>query len=157
MKANPEHLRQSIALAWAAREHGNHPFGALLVDAGNRVVLSAENTGATSKDATAHAELNLLREASSMFTPDELSTCTLYASAEPCPMCASAAVWSNIRQLVFGLGMEALYEVFGDTGDAPSLKIPSRDIMQMAPWAVSVTGPLLEEEALKPHQGFWQN
>ena len=155
MDANPEHLRQAITLAWAAREHGNHPFGAVLVNAEGTVVASAENTVVTSADATAHAELNLLREATAKFTPEQLANSQLYASAEPCPMCASAIVWSNIRQLVFGLGMDSLYKAFGDTGDAPTLKMPSRTILGLAPWPVMVTGPLLEEQALEPHQGFW--
>src|SRR6266446_9780779 len=59
-----QHLRRAIELARQAREHGNHPFGALLVDHRGNVVLEAENTVRTDKDITAHAETNLMRMAS---------------------------------------------------------------------------------------------
>jgi tRNA(Arg) A34 adenosine deaminase TadA len=67
-----QHLRRAIELARQAREHGNHPFGALLVDDKRNVVLEAENTVHTDKDVTAHAETNLMRLASARFEPDFL-------------------------------------------------------------------------------------
>src|SRR4051812_39068634 len=90
------YLRAAIAVAWRAREHGNHPFGAVLVDTGNQVVLEAENTVVTEQDCTGHAETNLVRLASRRFTPEQLATCTLYTSTEPCAMCAGAIHWSQI-------------------------------------------------------------
>ena len=55
------HLRTAIEVAQKAREHGNHPFGAILVDENDRVVLEAENTVVTERDCTGHAETNLMR------------------------------------------------------------------------------------------------
>ena len=57
-----QHLREAIALARSAREHGNHPFGALLVDEHKTVLLEAENTVVTERDCTGHAETNLMRK-----------------------------------------------------------------------------------------------
>src|SRR5205085_4758795 len=57
-------LRRAIAIAQQARDHGNHPFGALLVDAQQQVILEAENTVVTEQDCTGHAETNLMRLAS---------------------------------------------------------------------------------------------
>lgn len=156
MQDHTSYLRQAITVANAAREHGNHPFGAILVNSAGELLLSAENTVVSDNDPTAHAELNLLRHASVKYSSAALADCTLYSSSEPCPMCASATVWSNIRSLVFGLGMDALYQQFGDTGDAPTLKMPSREIFKLAPWPVKVSGPLLEEEAIASHANFWQ-
>ena len=155
MQEHNSYLRQAITVANAAREHGNHPFGAILVNTAGDILLRAENTVVSDNDPTAHVELNLLRLASAKYSVEELATCTLYASAEPCPMCASAAVWSNIRSIVFGLGMDKLYLQFGDTGEAATLKLPSREIFKFAPWPVAVSGPLLEEEATQPHNNFW--
>jgi len=56
-----ENLRTAIAVAWCARAHGNHPFGAPAVDEAGRVVLEAENTVVLERDATGHAEINLVR------------------------------------------------------------------------------------------------
>jgi tRNA(Arg) A34 adenosine deaminase TadA len=85
-----QHLRRAIELAQQACDHGNHPFGALLVDRRGNVVLEAENTVRTDRDVTAHAETNLMRMASARFEPDFLERCTLYTSTEPCAMCAGA-------------------------------------------------------------------
>jgi len=77
------HLLAAIELARRARENGNHPFGALLVDDAGDVVLEAENTVVTARDPTGHAELNLIRRAGERFDPDFLQRCTMYASTEP--------------------------------------------------------------------------
>lgn len=155
MQEHHDFLRVAFKEAMRAREHGNHPFGAVLVNADGEAILAAENSVITQKDVSAHAEINLLRAATRKLSADELSHCSVYASSEPCPMCASAMVWANTRKLVFGLGMEKLYMTFGDTGDAPVLKVGSREIFKYAPWPVTVTGPLLEDEALRVHEGFW--
>jgi tRNA(Arg) A34 adenosine deaminase TadA len=54
-------IRRALELARQARDHGNHPFGALLADASGRVRLEAENTVVTERDCTGHAETNLMR------------------------------------------------------------------------------------------------
>src|SRR5690349_10737757 len=79
-------LRQAIELARQAREAGNHPFGALLVVDGT-VVLQAQNTVATDRDPTAHAETNLVAQAIRRLGPDQIRRSILYTSCEPCAMC----------------------------------------------------------------------
>ena len=148
-------LRFAFTEALRAREHGNHPFGAVLVSSEGTALLAAENSVITQMDVTAHAELNLLRAATKNYRADQLATCVIYASAEPCPMCAAAIVWANIRQVVFGLGMHRLYDIIGDVGNSPTLKLAAREIFRHAPWPVQVQGPLLEEEAAQGHNDFW--
>ena len=149
-------LRLSFLQAQRAREHGNHPFGAVLVNPDGDPALAAENSVITQKDVTAHAELNVIRAASKKFSAETMKGFTLYSSAEPCPMCASAIVWANIRRVVYGLGMKGIYEVIGDLPGAPTLKMHARKIFQYAPWPIEINGPVLEEEARVPHAGFWQ-
>ena len=148
MKSVDEHyLRIAFKEAVRARERGNHAFGALLVDADGGPILAAQNSVVTDNDVTAHAEMNLLRAASRKFEPDQLKTFTLYASGEPCPMCAGAIVWSNIRRVVFGLGMNGIYRQFDADPDAPSLSMHAAGVFSQAPWRMEVIGPLLEDEA----------
>jgi tRNA(Arg) A34 adenosine deaminase TadA len=64
------HLLAAIELAGRSRAKGNHPFGALLVDADGKVVLEGENTVLTAQDCTGHAETNLMRMASKSFDPE---------------------------------------------------------------------------------------
>lgn len=148
MKNVDEHyLRVAFKEAELARERSNHAFGALLVDADGEPVLAAQNSVVTDNDVTAHAEMNLIRAASRKFSPDQLKTYTLYASGEPCPMCAGAIVWANIRRVVFGLGMEAIYRLFDADPDAPALPMHAVGVFDQAPWPMEVIGPLLENEA----------
>ncbi len=148
MKNVDEHyLRIAFKEAVRARARGNHAFGALLVDAEGEPVLAAQNSVVTDKDVIAHVEINLIRAASRKFTPEQLKTCTLYVSAEPCPMCAGAIVWANIRRVVFGLGMEGIYKLFDTGPDDPALPLNAATVFAAAPWPMVVIGPMLEEEA----------
>jgi tRNA(Arg) A34 adenosine deaminase TadA len=54
--ADVKHLRSAIAMARRSREHGNHPFGALLAGPEGQALLEAENTVVTGPDCTGHAE-----------------------------------------------------------------------------------------------------
>ena len=147
LPADEHYLRIAFREAERARERGNHAFGALLIDADGEPVLAAQNSVVTDDDVTAHAEMNLLRAASRKFQPEQLKTFTLYASGEPCPMCAGAIVWANIRRVVFGLGMEAIYQLFDADPDAPALSMHATEVFAEAPWPMEAIGPLLEEEA----------
>ncbi len=148
-------LRESIALARLAREHGNHPFGSLLADADGRVLLRAENTVITARDCTGHAETNLMRMVSQAYSPEQLATCTLYTSTEPCPMCAGAIFWGNVRRVVFALSQEGLYALTGDSPD--KLTLSCQEVFGRAGRPVEVLGPALEEEAQQVHKGFWSD
>jgi tRNA(Arg) A34 adenosine deaminase TadA len=150
-----EHLRTAIAIAQQARDHGNHPFGALLVDEHNQVLLRAENTVITARDCTGHAETNLMRLASQHFPPEKLEACTLYTSAEPCAMCAGAIHWGNVGRVVYALGEVDLYNLIGPSPD--HLLLPCREVFTHSQREVEVEGPApeLDAEARAVHEGFW--
>ena len=151
-----QHLRTSIEVAQHAREHGNHPFGAILVDENNQMLLEAENSVVTGKDCTGHAETNLMRLASQNYSPDKLTKCTLYTSTEPCAMCAGAIYWGNVGRVVYALSEVALYEIIGPSPD--QLLLPSREVFAHSQRNVEVDGPAteLDEEARAVHTGFWK-
>ena len=149
------YLLAAIELAQHAREHGNHPFGALLVDALGNVVGESENTVVTERDCTGHAEANLMRAASRGLDPGLLEGCTIYTSAEPCAMCAGAIYWGNVRRVVFALSHEELYGITGKNPENPVLAISCRDVFAHGDHEVDVSGPHLREEARAVHEGFW--
>jgi tRNA(Arg) A34 adenosine deaminase TadA len=146
-------LRRAIAIAASAREHGNHPFGALLVDPEGAVALEAENTVVTEGDATGHAETNLVRNASRKL--GDLTGYTLYTSTEPCAMCSGAIYWSGVRHVIYALSEEALYEMTDANSANPTLALPSREVFARGRQPVTVEGPFLEDEAAVVHEGFW--
>jgi tRNA(Arg) A34 adenosine deaminase TadA len=151
-----EHLRTAINVAQAARDHGNHPFGAILVDENEQVLLEAENTVVTERDCTGHAETNLMRLASQQYPPEKVEKCTLYTSTEPCAMCAGAIHWGNVRRVVFALSESDLYEIVGPSPDR--LLLPSREVFARSQRSVELLGPAeeLAQEARAVHEGFWR-
>jgi tRNA(Arg) A34 adenosine deaminase TadA len=147
-------IREAIDISRRAREKGNHPFGAVLVDEGGHILLEAENTVVTERDCTGHAETNLMRQASRTYDRDFLAKCTLYTSTEPCPMCAGAIFWGNVRRVVYGLSEESLYEMTGENFE-DVLYLPCRELFGKGRKGIEVVGPVLEEEAKILHTGFW--
>ncbi|OJT25921.1 tRNA-specific adenosine deaminase [Archangium sp. Cb G35] len=147
------YLKQSIDLARKARERGNHPFGAVLVDRSGRVLLEGENTVVTERDCTGHAESNLMREATQHYAPEQLAGSTLYASTEPCAMCAGAIFWGGVRRVVFALSSEQLGQF--TRPDEPALRMSCRDVFARGSEPTEVVGPVELPEARAVHEGFW--
>jgi tRNA(Arg) A34 adenosine deaminase TadA len=154
-EADLGHLRRAIHLARTAREHGNHPFGALLVGAGGELLAEAENSVVTDRDCTAHAELNLVRLASGRYDRDTLAGSTLFSSTEPCAMCAGAIHWSGIGRVVYALPEERLYQLTGHSPAGKPLDLPCREVFARCARPIEVAGPALEAEAEEVHRGFW--
>lgn len=149
-----KYIRMAIEIAQKARDNGNHPFGALLVDENGQILFEAENTVVTGNDSTGHAETNLMRKASAEYDPEFLANCSVYTSTEPCPMCSGAIFWSNVRRVIYGLSEERLYEMIGwDSEDI--LFLPSREIFERGRKQIEVVGPILEDEAREVHLGYW--
>jgi tRNA(Arg) A34 adenosine deaminase TadA len=146
-------LRASFRLAAAARDHGNDPFGAILAGPDRTVLLEAENTIVTEHDCTGHAETNLMRMASRMFDEELLSSCTVYASGEPCVMCAGAMHFGHVRRVVFGLSCASFATL--NQCEANPLAVPVAEVYAHAKSPIEVEGPALEDEARLPHLGFW--
>jgi tRNA(Arg) A34 adenosine deaminase TadA len=148
-------LRQAFDVAESAFEHGNHPFGAILVSAEGEVLLEAENGYLPDGDMTAHAERLLATAASKTFEPDELADCTLYSSSEPCAMCAGAIYWAGIGRVVYGLSEARLRKIAGHNTEVPALNLSCRAVFGAGEREVEVVGPLLEDEAAEQHEGVW--
>lgn len=152
--ADTTHLRRAIALARDARASGHRPFGALVVLDGE-VIAQAASRRPQERDATAHSELRVLSAASQAHTAETLANATLYASTEPCAMCAAAAYWSGVGRLVFGLSESRLRAMTGANPKNPTLDLPCRELFARGQRAIEVLGPCLEDEAIAPHQGYW--
>lgn len=145
-------IRRAFDVARRASEHGNRPFGAVLVDESGEVLFEGENTVADDGDVTGHAETHVVRLATRGLSPDTLARCTMYASTEPCPMCSAAIFMGNIRRVVFGISAERLRAERGDP-NAPALRLSCAEVMSRASHPVEVVGPFLEDEALAVHLG----
>jgi tRNA(Arg) A34 adenosine deaminase TadA len=150
-----ELLRAAIAASWRAREHGNHPFGAVLADSAGRIVLEAENAVTTENDCTAHAETVLARAAWRQVGAATLANHTLYTSCEPCAMCSGAIYWSGIGRVVYAMTEAQLAELTGDHLENRTMSLASATVLNSGQRRIAVAGPAIAEEARAAHEGFW--
>ena len=88
-----------------AFEAGEVPVGAVLVSDG-RIIAKAHNQTELLNDATAHAEMLAITSGCAHFQSKYLPDCTLYVTLEPCPMCAAALAWTQIRHVVWAASDE---------------------------------------------------
>ncbi|XXY31436.1 nucleoside deaminase [Sorangium sp. So ce233] len=95
-------MREAIAEAEAAAASGDVPVGALIVDANGAVLARGRNRREIDRDPTGHAEVDALRAAARQLGRWRLEGATVYATLEPCPMCAGALVNARIARLVYG-------------------------------------------------------
>ena len=77
------------------------PFGAVIVYENNNIIANGNNKVLLQNDPTAHAEIVAIRSACKKLNTYDLSGMTIYTSCEPCPMCLSAIIWSNISNVYF--------------------------------------------------------
>ena len=150
------YLGRAIALSAHTSARGNRPFGAVIALPDGTVIAEACNTIAESGDCTAHAETEALRIASPKATREVLAQATMYASGEPCVMCAGAVYWSNIRRVVFGIDAVRLRAFRNLHSGAGDLVMSCRDVFAQSPHAIEVVGPAMLAEATQVHEAFWR-
>lgn len=78
------------------------PFGAVIINKQGNIIANGNNQVIKQKDPTAHAEIVAIRNACKVLNKYDLSNCILYTSCEPCPMCLSAIIWANIKEVYYG-------------------------------------------------------
>ena len=76
------------------------PFGAVVVKE-NKIIGIGNNQVLKNNDPTAHAEVIAIRDACQKLNTYDLTGCSIYSTSEPCPMCISAIIWSNIKNIYF--------------------------------------------------------
>ena len=132
-------LRRAIALAAAARESGNPPFGSILVGPDRSVVAEDNNTSITDNDISAHPELKLAKWAARELSPEDAAKTTMYTSCQPCGMCTGAIERSGLGRVVYALSGDQLNGLKPGGGFAPVVQ----------------EGPALYDEASAVVQGYY--
>jgi tRNA(adenine34) deaminase len=95
------YMELALGEARMAAEAGEVPVGALVINNGE-IIGRAGNRNLRDHDPTAHAEILALRQAAQHLGNHRLTGCTLYATIEPCAMCAGAIIHARIARLVYG-------------------------------------------------------
>jgi len=100
-------LKKAIELSKESVKQGGFPVGAIIIKNGV-VVSQGLSNGKNNKDATSHAEIEAIRNASQKLDTRDLIDCEIYSSMEPCLMCFSASYWAGIKKIVYAIGKDKL-------------------------------------------------
>lgn len=94
-------MRKALEQAKMAFDKDEVPIGAVVVCNG-QIIARAYNLTETLNDVTAHAEMQAITSSANYLGGKYLDECTLYVTMEPCPMCAGALAWAQIKRIVYG-------------------------------------------------------
>jgi tRNA(Arg) A34 adenosine deaminase TadA len=152
--ADAARLRRAIALASEARRAGHAPFGAVITTPEGTLLAEAHNRVRADDDPTAHAEIEAIRAAARAHGRHALAGAVLYASTEPCAMCAAAAYGAGIGRVVFGLREGDMLAARGAPLAFKPLQLPCDEDASRGRLCMEVIGPALEDEARAVHAGY---
>ena len=119
-----KYMQEALKEAAKAAQRDEVPIGAVVV-CGGRIIARAHNLTEALSDATAHAEMQAITMAAAAVGGKYLDKCTLYVTVEPCPMCAAALAWSQVKRVVYG----ASDDKRGYSKFTPSLMHPKTEVL----------------------------
>jgi len=132
-----------MKLALEEARQGDAPYGAVIVK-DNQVIAKAHNTARQDSDPSAHAEMNVIRSLTARLHNPSLEGYTIYTTGEPCPMCASACVWTGISEIVYAASIQDLIEA-----NQSQINISCEEVIAKGFREIKVTKGLLKAECLE--------
>lgn len=130
----------AIEEAKKSKKSGNKGYGAVVV-MGKEIFGISHDTAITQKDPSRHAEFNAIRQAVTKFGDPNLCGGILFSTCEPCPMCSSLAVWTNLTTIVYGASIEDTAK-YGRS----RIRISTKEIVEKSPVMIEVIGNVLKKE-----------
>lgn len=129
-----------MRLALEEAKKGDAPYGAVIVK-DNEVVAKGYNTVKQDSDPSAHAEINVIRSLTAKIQNPTLEGYIIYTTGEPCPMCATACVWTGISEIIYGASIQDLIEL-----NQSQINISCEEIIAKSSKNIKVTKGVLREE-----------
>ena len=124
-------IAKDCASYGASHKEGG-PFGAVITDKEGNIIAQGNNLVLKNNDPTAHAEVTVIREACKKLGTYDLSGYILYTSCEPCPMCLSAIIWANIKEVYYACTREDAGKIgFRDDVIYEYLEGKQKDLIQL--------------------------
>jgi len=119
---------------------GQSPFGALVATSAGEIVCASHNTVRRDCDPTAHAEINVIREASRRIGRVHLAGHIIVSTCEPCPMCAAAIHWARFDAVVFGAAIAD-----AQAADFNELPLSARQVYDLGHSSTQVVDNVMRE------------
>jgi tRNA(adenine34) deaminase len=132
-----------MRLALEAAKKGDAHYGAVIVK-DNEVVAVAYNTVNRDSDPSAHAEVNVIRNLTTKLKNPSLEGYSIYTTGEPCPMCATACVWSGISEIIYGASIQDLISI-----NQAQINISCEEVIGKSFRKIKVTKGILKNECLE--------
>lgn len=152
MPEDEKFMKAAIEEAVNAQEKGDYAIGAVIVKDG-KIIARAQNRSKIDNDATKHAEMLAIQEASKKLKSRHLNGCILYTTHEPCPMCASAVVWAKLSRIVYGARTEDLagysFKNGNDDWSWRTIRISAREVLEKGEPKVQMTEECMRAECRK--------
>ena len=133
-------MRIAIDEAMQSKHEGNKGYGAVVVME-NQILAQAHDTAITERDPSFHAEVNAIRQAVKITGDTNLCGSLLFSTCEPCPMCTSLAVWTNLTTIVYGVSIAETARL-GKT----RIHISAKDLVAKSPIMMEVIPHVLNNE-----------
>ncbi len=131
-----------MALALLEASKGDSPYGAVIVR-DDKIVAKAYNTVIRDSDPSAHAEMNAIRNLTTKNNSPSLAGYTIYASGEPCPMCAAACIWAGVEEIVIGASIQDLINI-----NQSQIHLSCEEIIAKSTKQIKVTKGILQQESI---------
>jgi tRNA(Arg) A34 adenosine deaminase TadA len=152
MRAVKKYMNLAIQKALEAKRLGDYAIGAVLVHKTEVISVCGERL-LQDQVVSAHAEILAICEGNKKFNNRHLEGCILYSTHEPCPMCASAIVWSKLKGVVYGARMSDM-QANGVKGGSSNhtkriIDIPCREILCLSNFKIELIEDFMRDECIK--------
>lgn len=148
METEEKFMEEAIDIAKRSAEQGDYSVGALVVQDG-KIISRGTTMLKHENDPTVHGEIVAIRRACDKLGSRYLENCVLYSTHEPCPMCASAAVWSKMKGIVFGATIEDAEKHHSEDFSWRQIRIKCREVVEKGTPKPEVVEGFLRKRCLK--------
>ena len=132
-----------MEVALEEAKKGDFPYGAVIVK-DKKIIAKGHNTVTRDSDPSAHAEINVIRSLTNEIKNSCLEGYIIYTTGEPCPMCATACVWTGVSEIVFGASIKDLISI-----NQSQIDISCEEIIAKGFRNIKVTKGVLKKECLE--------
>lgn len=126
------------------------PIGCVIVLDG-KILAACRNQVAEHRDATAHAEIEAIRQAGAPFEKGELRGATLYSTLQPCGMCTMASIWSKVGRVVYGAGRDDVHKMYFEARHVDTLTFVAKAYRD----DLTIEGGILRDECARLYYRPW--
>ncbi|MEA3329856.1 MAG: nucleoside deaminase, partial [Nanoarchaeota archaeon] len=143
--AQKKFMEKAISIAKKSAKGEDYAVGAIIVKDG-KVLSEGKTLLNHSPDPTVHAEIVAIRKACKKVNSRFLEGCVLYTTHEPCPMCASAAIWARMKGIVFGATIEDAYSYASNKFSWRQINSKCKEVLEKGKPKLLLVGGFMREE-----------